>query len=139
MANKKYSQFTAGTVTQDKIFLLADPTTGALVKVTVAQLTTQKTIAFADTPYTVLATDYTIFGNCNGGDINCILPLAASFPGRILVFKKIDSGGDRVILNPAGGNSIESVGGNYNINIQFETAIIQSDGTTNWWVIGEAI
>lgn len=38
MANKKYSQFTAGTVSNAKILLLADPTTGALEKVTVEQL-----------------------------------------------------------------------------------------------------
>lgn len=98
-----------------------------------------KTITFANSPYTILDTDYTIFGDAVGGEINVILPLAASFPGRILVFKKIDSGVDRVVLNRNVADKIEDVAANYNINAQFETVIIQSDGTTNWWIVGEAI
>lgn len=40
MANKRYDQFTAGSYDENKIFLIADPATGELVKIALSQVPT---------------------------------------------------------------------------------------------------
>jgi hypothetical protein len=84
-------------------------------------------ITFADTPYTVLGSDHTIFADATGGDIDVTLPNPATNTGNILVLNKTDVSFGQVII--AGVEGL--VAGK--LDAQYQSIIIQSDGT-NWRV-----
>lgn len=110
---------------------------GALIKdsgITISYFKAgQKTITNADSAYTVLDSDYSIFCDASGGDIDINLPSAAVNAGRILNVKKIDSSGGRVRLTPDGGDLIDGNSPNDNTT-PYNSITIQSDGV-NWWII----
>ena len=87
--------------------------------------------------YTASTNDYTILGD-SSITTTISLPDAAGCKGRIYVFKKINTG-DLVISKNGGGccGSQKIDGGNsVTISTQYETLMIESDGTT-WWIIGK--
>lgn len=141
MAVERYDEKPAGTVVPTKILLLADPVTGFLEKVTVAQLVAmaQKTITDADSPYTVLDTDRTIFADANGADVIILLPSVAANSGREIIIKKIDISGNRVSVTPDGADEIEGSSSVLDIVTTMEGFRFQSNGVITWWSVGRMI
>ena len=70
--------------------------------------------------YTVADTDYTIIIDSTVDDVTITLPAAASYSGRVLVFRRKDASG-----------YLANVGTVCTLDIQNESVTIQSDGA-NW-------
>jgi len=87
----------------------------------------------ADTPYTVLASDYTILVNAVGGAVVVNLP-AATGSGRILNIKKIDASAYTVTVD---GNGAETIDGaaTYVISAQWVNITIQDGASGAWYII----
>lgn len=67
---------------------------------------TSKRVVFADSPYTVLATDTTLLCDTTGGNIVLQLP-AISVMGDRVIFAKLDIGSGTVSILPAVGETID--------------------------------
>lgn len=101
--------------------------------------------------YDVFVFDGTLLCDCTAGNININLTFTqeqyaekwvqivvngvtiTTYFTKILTIKKIDSSGNKVILNPAGTNTIDGAL-TKDITTQYETYTIQWDGT-NWHII----
>lgn len=94
--------------------------------------TSQKTIVFADSPYTVLAADATLFADATGGPITVNLPAAAANAGRIITVKKIDSSANEVTIDPNGAETLDGAV-TQSIGVQYTSYSMQSDGA-NWFI-----
>jgi len=84
------------------------------------------------TSYTATASDYTIICN-NSGAITISLPAASTATGRVYVIKKISGLLSNVTINPNGSETIDGFSTRV-LALQFETAMIQCDGT-NWYIL----
>jgi hypothetical protein len=95
--------------------------------------------------YTVSSTDYVILINtrpqAQGGinsELTLTLPLAASYPGRIIVVK--DSAGyanvNSITISKAGSDTIEGVSDTITLNKIAQFTRLISDGSSNWFEIG---
>ncbi len=86
-----------------------------------------------DSPYTVLATDFTILCDCTGGAITVNLPTAVGITGRIYNIKKTDSSVNAVTID---GNGAETIDGaaTVTISFQYDSYSVQSNGT-NWVIV----
>lgn len=95
--------------------------------------------------YTVSITDYAILINtrpqAQGGidsALTLTLPLAASYPGRIIIIK--DSAGyanvNNIIVSKAGNDTIEGVSDTITLNKVAQFTRLISDGSSNWFEIG---
>lgn len=74
-----------------------------------------------------------------GGSLFTVnLPPANKNPGKAFFIKKIDASGADVKIQPQAGDLIDGAASNQTISVQFDCLQIVSDGTTNWWIIGEA-
>jgi len=82
-----------------------------------------------DSPYTVLATDYTILADTSGGSITCTLP-AAPPAGTIYHFKKTAAANTLTIGR--NGNSIDGAAADLAITASLESATLQYHGTYGW-------
>ena len=94
----------------------------------------QLTKAVADSPYTTLATDETIFWNCAGGNCTQNLPGPAGAGGRTLIVKRTDTTASTLTLIPAagqveGGATYIVAGGPVRASVT-----LMSDNA-NWWII----
>tara|TARA_R110000868_G_scaffold62962_3_gene189957 strand:- start:10856 stop:12025 length:1170 start_codon:yes stop_codon:yes gene_type:complete len=87
---------------------------------------------FADSPYTALQTDQTIFCDATSGAITVNLPAAASSTGKVLTIKKTDSSTNAITLD---GNASETIDGatTTTLNTQYESVKIVCDGS-NWYI-----
>lgn len=92
-----------------------------------------RTIAFADSPATLITSDYTVRCNAASGAITVNLPAASTHPGGVYVIKKTDSSGNAVTID---GNSSETIDGATTLvlAVQYDGAMIQSDGS-NWNIL----
>lgn len=90
-----------------------------------------RTITSADSPYTVVSTDYTILCNAVSGNITVNLPAAAT-SSRELTIKKIDASGNSVTID---GNASETIDGSTTkaTTTQYFAWEIQSD-LSNWYI-----
>ena len=91
------------------------------------------TITNADSPYTVLSTDYTIICDCTDGAITVNLPAVASNLGRVLNIKKIDATGNAVTADGNGSETIDDaltavISGRYD-NLSPQAA------SAGWWLV----
>ncbi|MAH44062.1 hypothetical protein CL614_10170 [archaeon] len=97
------------------------------------------------TTYSVVDTDYVILVNTRptpqGGidsSLTITLPLAASYPGRIIVVK--DSGGysniNNITISRAGSDTIEGVNTTLVLNNIAQFTRLISNGVSNWCEIG---
>jgi hypothetical protein len=84
------------------------------------------------TSYTATASDYTIICN-NSGGITITLPAASGAPGRVYVIKKISGLLSNVTIDPNGSETIDGFATRI-LTLQFETAMIQCDGT-GWYIL----
>lgn len=95
--------------------------------------------ARGDANYTVLTTDMLVALNVAlTANRTWTLPLAATAgPGFYLYFKDETGslGANRILLTPAGADTIDGVGAAYGINIPFQSVTIYSDGVAGWWII----
>ncbi|MBC7850716.1 MAG: hypothetical protein H7Y31_13325 [Chitinophagaceae bacterium] len=85
--------------------------------------------------YTAAASDYTIVVN-NSGTVTIALPAAATSAGRVYIIKKISGAANDVIIDPNGSETIDAVT-TRTITVQFDTWMIQSDGTS-WYIISKS-
>jgi len=81
----------------------------------------------------VVSGDYLIIADAAGGAITMTLPPAALVPGRIYVFKRINSGGNAVIVDPSGAETIDGAA-TYTLSAQWNSVTIMSNGTA-WFII----
>jgi len=84
---------------------------------------TSKRIVFADSPYTVLATDTTLLCDTSGGNIVLQLPAIAVMGDRV-VFAKMDIGAGSVSILPNGAETIDGAA-SYGISILNESVALQ--------------
>jgi len=84
----------------------------------------------ANSPYTVTASDYTMFCNVQTGNRTVNLPAAAGNAGRIYVVRRTGTGNDCSVTGVSGGTVVLQFGGRRGI-------MVQSDGSA-WWLIAEA-
>lgn len=103
------------------------PTSTLHVTGSVAMAITTKTAN-----YTATASDYTIVCN-NTGAITISLPAASGCSGRVYVIKKISAVSNNVIIDPNGAETIDGAA-TKTLTVQYESAMIQSDGTS-WFVL----
>jgi len=89
------------------------------------------TVAFADTPYTVLSTDQLIVVNGAGGAITIQLPTAASFVNRSLYILAKSVAGGNVTID---GDSAETIDGASTkvLSAAYSSCRIVSDGS-EWY------
>ena len=85
------------------------------------------TKVFADSPYTVLATDETVLVNAVGGAVTITLPSATA--GRILCVKKTDASANAVTLS----GTVDGVA-NPTLGAQNQSRIVQGDGS-GWQIL----
>ncbi len=123
------SQLTSGTVPDARLGSPLPALNGAaLTALTGTNVTHQVvTKVFADSPYTVLATDWTILVNATGGAVTVTLPTPTS--GRLLCVKKTDASANAVTLT----GTIDGVV-NPTLAAQYSTKVIQGDGSA-WWAL----
>jgi hypothetical protein len=92
-----------------------------------------KTIVVADSPYTVLAADYTIRCNCVSGAITVALPEATG-SGRILNIKKIDASANAVTVDGYSTNTIDGAA-TVDIGTQYANMQIQDAAAGVWDIL----
>jgi hypothetical protein len=81
----------------------------------------------------VLSGDYLLICDATAGAITMTLPPAALVPGRIYVFKRINSGANAVIVDPSGAETIDGAA-TYTLSAQWNSVTIMSNGTA-WFII----
>lgn len=81
----------------------------------------------------VVSGDYLIIADATGGAITMALPPAALVPGRIYVFKRINSGANAVVVDPSGAETIDGAA-TYTLSAQWNSVTIMSNGTA-WFII----
>jgi len=111
--------------------LAVPPSPGQGVNNTGAQQQAFMSIA---TNYAVQPSDYTILVDNTGGVRTITLPDAAEKFGRIIVVKKIDSSGNKTVVD--GGPSNIDGATSIDITTQYASRVIQSTGT-EWSIIAE--
>jgi hypothetical protein len=84
--------------------------------------------------YTAGVSDHTIICNNTSGNITITLPLAAGCTGRLYIIKKISAAGNNVTIQ--GNSGTENIDGvtTKTLTNQYDTVLIQSDGTT-WYIL----
>lgn len=81
----------------------------------------------------VVSGDYLLICNATGGAITMALPPAALVPGRIYVFKRINSGANAVVIDPNASETIDGAA-TYTLSAQWNSVTIMSNGTA-WFII----
>jgi len=81
----------------------------------------------------VVSGDYLLVCDATAGAITMTLPSAALVPGRIYVFKRINSGANAVIVDPSGAETIDGAA-THTLSAQWNSVTIMSDGTA-WFII----
>lgn len=87
---------------------------------------TEKTLTFADSPYTVLTSDYALLCDCTGGVIVVDLPTAIGNT-RELQLMKVDASANAVDIDAFGTETINGALTNTDLNVQYETYTIRAD------------
>jgi hypothetical protein len=88
---------------------------------------------FADSPYSVAASDTIIFCNATGGNMTVTLPSAASHTGRNLTVKRINTTANTVTVGSAAG-TIDGAASYIIPGGTLNSITVVSDGT-NWYII----
>lgn len=86
------------------------------------------------TAYTVTANDFTVFCDTTTAIFTVTLPTAASVPGKILIFKRIDTSSHNLTVAAAGGDNIEGAGTAV-ISGGLASMWLQSNGVNTYWLI----
>jgi hypothetical protein len=95
---------------------------------------TTKTLTFADSPYTVLTSDYCLLCDCTGGIIQVDLPTAIGNT-RELQLKKIDASANAILIDAFGTETIELALTNSDLVVQGQAYTIRAD-SANYLIFG---
>ena len=87
---------------------------------------TEKTLTFADSPYTVVTGDYALLCDCTGGVIVVDLPTAIGNT-RELQLMKIDASANAVDIDAFGTETINGALTNTDLDVQGEAYTIRAD------------
>ena len=79
--------------------------------------------------------DYLIIADATGGVITMTLPPAALVPGRIYVFKRINSGANQVIVDGYAAETIDGAA-THTLTPQWNSVTIMSNGTA-WFILAD--
>ena len=93
-----------------------------------------KTLVFADSPYTVLTSDYALLCDCTAGVIVVNLPTAIGNT-RELQLMKIDAGVNAVNIDAFGTETINGALTNTDLDVEGEAYTIRAD-TANYRIWG---
>lgn len=104
-------------------------------KVLVSDLinTVVKTITYADSPYTVLATDRTLLVDSSGGAITINLTTAVGQANRVLMFKKISIDNNVVTIDGNGTETIDRALICAGYTKDWKARLVSDNA--NWWSI----
>lgn len=91
------------------------------------------TKAFADSPYSVITSDYTILCNAVGGNITLNLPVVAGNSGTIFNFKKIDSTANTCTVDGSGAETIDGAL-TVTLGTQYQSIQIITDASA-WYIL----
>lgn len=83
----------------------------------------------------VVSGDYLIIADATAGAITLTLPPAALVPGRIYAFKRINSGGNQVIVDPSGAETIDGAA-THTLTPQWNALTIMSNGVA-WFKLAD--
>ena len=83
----------------------------------------------------VVSGDYLIVANAAGGAITMTLPPAALVPGRIYVFKRINSGANAVIVDGYASETIDGAA-THTLTPQWNALTIMSNGVA-WFILAD--
>lgn len=83
----------------------------------------------------VVSGDYLIIADATAGAITMTLPPAALVPGRIYAFKRINSGGNQVIVDPSGAETIDGAA-THTLTPQWNALTIMSNGVA-WFKLAD--
>lgn len=97
-------------------------------------------IATKTATYTVTVNDHTLLGDATAGAMDFDLPAAATCVGQIFCFKKIESSGNAVSIDPNGSEQIDNAGAGvaWSLSGENDALQIQSDGT-GWKILSHYI
>ena len=116
----------------DSVVLRSD---GAKYWVVATSLPAQRTVT---TPGdTVHPGDSFITCDATDGSFGMTLSDASLTPGLEVVFKKVDSSGNLVVVDPAGGQTIDGVS-SYTLAAQYASVTVRSDGVATWYITATA-
>lgn len=135
MTDTKISALTAKTApaAADELAIVDNDSTPVTKKVTRINLGKGIIEPTAKTGnYTVTANDETILGNATSGQITFSLPAVSGTQGKRYWFKKVDSSNNGVVIDPDGSETIDGAA-NYQLTVQYESILVESDGST-WWI-----
>jgi hypothetical protein len=79
--------------------------------------------------------DYLIIADATGGAITMTLPPAALVPGRIYVFKRINSGANAVIVDGYAAETIDGAA-THTLTPQWNSVTIMSNGVA-WFILAD--
>jgi len=96
--------------------------------------TAERTVVFADSPYTLTAHDGTVFVDTSGGAVTVVLPTAVGIGGRVYKVKDNGSGSSNTITISTNGSETIDTAGSYSITDNLCGVSIQSDGA-NWYIV----
>ena len=83
----------------------------------------------------VVSGDYLIIADATAGAITMTLPPAALVPGRIYVFKRINSGANAVIIDGYAAETIDGAA-THTLTPQWNSVTIMSNGTA-WFILAD--
>lgn len=83
----------------------------------------------------VVSGDYLIIADATGGAITMTLPPAALVPGRIYAFKRINSGGNAVIVDGYAAETIDGAA-THTLTPQWNSLTIMSNGVA-WFILAD--
>ena len=86
-----------------------------------------------DSPYSILASDYTIRADATSGVVTANLP-AATGSGRIIRIKKIDNSANAVTLAAAGGETVDGAA-SASLTDQYSTLSVQDAAAGVWDIV----
>tara|TARA_Y100001937_G_C7118438_1_gene331289 strand:- start:717 stop:1850 length:1134 start_codon:yes stop_codon:yes gene_type:complete len=86
-------------------------------------------------PYTITETEHFILIDPSGGNITINLPDAATYPGRQIFFKLTQIATPNIVaLECQGSDTIDGNSNYEDLDDQFESTSIVSDGSTGWFI-----
>ena len=83
----------------------------------------------------VVSGDYLLICDATAGAITMTLPPAALVPGRIYVFKRVNSGANQVIVDPSGAETIDGAA-THTLTPQWNALTIMSNGVA-WFKLAD--
>lgn len=114
---------------------LADAHTGGKTKLNlvideILRLSTTTRVTIGESPYTVLATDFTVFANTDAGDVTVNLP--AGTAGTTYRIINTGSAANAVTVNPDGAELIIGVAASVTL-FDRDVVVLTYEPTEGWW------